>query len=113
LPKRSWGFWRRRNDIGRRFYASLTQSRIALAYRGRGPLGDGSGPASVITISTDNPTILGCSLTDELRLLVEHFGFSLPDLAQLQINAFEAALLPADQRAELLAEVEGVLGAQL
>lgn len=61
-----------------------------------------------ITVSTDNPTILGCSLTGELNLLAEHFGFSLHDLAQLQANAFQAALIPAARRAELLAELDSI-----
>jgi adenosine deaminase len=63
-----------------------------------------------VTVSTDNPTILGCSLTSELHLLVERFGFSLYDLAQLQINAFQAALMPAAMRAEILAELDQFLG---
>ncbi|MCQ3972504.1 MAG: adenosine deaminase [Anaerolineae bacterium] len=61
-----------------------------------------------VTVNTDNPTLLGCSLTDELHLLVDCFGFSLHDLAQLQSNAFEVALIPAATRAQLLAEVEHV-----
>lgn len=61
-----------------------------------------------VTVNTDNPTLLGCSLADELNLLVDCFGFSLRDLAQLQANAFEVALIPAARRAELLAEVEHV-----
>lgn len=62
-----------------------------------------------VTVNTDNPTILGCSLTDELHLLVDCFGFSLRDLAQLQSNAFQVALIPGTTRAQLLAEVEHVL----
>ena len=62
-----------------------------------------------ITVNTDNPTILGCSLTDELHLLVERFDFSLRDLAQLQSNAFRVALIPAAKRAELLAELDNIL----
>lgn len=61
-----------------------------------------------ITVSTDNPTILGCSLTSELHLLTEHFGFSLRDLAQLQANAFQAALIPESSRAEFLAELDAI-----
>ncbi len=62
-----------------------------------------------VTVSTDNPTILGCNLTDELHLLVECLGFSQHDLAQLQVNAFRVALMPATRRAEILAEIERVL----
>jgi adenosine deaminase len=51
----------------------------------------------------------GCSLTGELHLLAEHFGFSRRDLAQLQANAFQAALIPAARRAELLAELDSII----
>ena len=62
-----------------------------------------------VTVNTDNPTVLGCTLSDELNLLIEYFGFSLGDLAQLQANAFQAALISAAKRAELLAELDRVL----
>lgn len=62
-----------------------------------------------VTVSTDNPTILGCSLTDELQLLVDHFSFSYHDLTQLQVNAFQAALIPAARRAEILIELDNLL----
>ncbi len=62
-----------------------------------------------VTVNTDNPTILGCSLTDELQLLVDHFSFSYHDLAQLQVNAFQAALMPAARRVEILTELDKLL----
>lgn len=63
-----------------------------------------------VTISTDNPTILGYSLTDELQLLVDCFSFSYHDLAQLQVNAFQAALMPAARRVEILTELDNLFG---
>jgi len=62
-----------------------------------------------VTVSTDNPTILGCSLSDELQLLLDQWGFSFRDLAQLQRNAFEVALIHPAKRAEILAELEHTL----
>jgi adenosine deaminase len=62
-----------------------------------------------VTVSTDNPTVLGCTLSDELQLLSEHFGFAPADLAQLQANAFQAASIPAATRVELLAELDRFL----
>lgn len=59
-----------------------------------------------VTVSTDNPTLLGCSLTSELHLLVEHFGLSLGDLVQLQINAFQVALIPESIQTEILVELK-------
>ncbi len=61
-----------------------------------------------ITVSTDNPTILGCSLSSELHLLVERFGFSLDDLTQLQRNAFQETLVSAAERTRLLTELDNV-----
>jgi adenosine deaminase len=63
-----------------------------------------------VTVSTDNPTILGCTLTGELRLLVERFDFSLSDLARLQRYAFQAALLSPAERGAIVAELDSVLG---
>lgn len=62
-----------------------------------------------VTVSTDNPTMLGCSLTDELQFLVNRFSFSYHDLAQLQVNAFQAALMPSARRAEILTELDNFL----
>lgn len=64
-----------------------------------------------VTVSTDDPTIFGCALQDELRTLVKHQGFTPRDLAQLQINAFEAAALSAAQRQALITEIETLLTA--
>lgn len=65
-----------------------------------------------VTVSTDNPTILGCTLTDELHLLLRSGGLSLQDLAQLQINAFQAAIIPPARRSEILAEIDHILAQQ-
>jgi adenosine deaminase len=62
-----------------------------------------------VTVNTDNPTILGCSLTGELRLLVEQLGFSQRDLVQLQANAFQVALIPEAKRVEILRELDHIL----
>jgi adenosine deaminase len=62
-----------------------------------------------VTVSTDDPTIFGCSLTDELRSLVDNLHFSLIDLAQLQINAFQVALMPGSNRDATLAEINNLL----
>lgn len=64
-----------------------------------------------VTVSTDDPTIFGCSLQDELRALVKHQGFTRRDLAQLQINAFKAAALSDAQRQAFMTEIETLLKA--
>jgi adenosine deaminase len=58
-----------------------------------------------VTANTDDPTIFGCSLSDELGVLVGKLGFSVAAIAQLEINAFEAAKLPAAAREAIIAEI--------
>ena len=59
-----------------------------------------------VTVSTDDPTIFGCTLTGELQALVDHLGFSPADLARFQINAFGVAKLPSGVSADIRAEIE-------
>ena len=61
-----------------------------------------------VTVNTDDPTVFGCTLSSELRLLVDRLDFSLRDLAALQVNAFEAAKMPDDRRAAILAEISAL-----
>ena len=44
-----------------------------------------------LTINTDDPSVCRVSLTDEYRLLVDRFGFSLDDLGRLIANAERSA----------------------
>ncbi|MGD6978410.1 MULTISPECIES: adenosine deaminase [Citricoccus] len=57
-----------------------------------------------VTINPDNRLMSGVSLTDELYLLAEVFGYSLEELLDFQLNAAEAAFLPLEER-EVLAEL--------
>lgn len=59
-----------------------------------------------MTCSTDDPAIFTTTPNNELRRLVEHLNFTAQELAQLQINAFLAALLDGPVRQSLIAEVE-------
>ncbi|MDY6055375.1 MAG: adenosine deaminase [Micrococcus sp.] len=54
-----------------------------------------------VTVNTDNRLVSDVSLTDELYLLAETFGYSLTELLDLQLNAAEAAFLPVDEREDL------------
>ena len=62
-----------------------------------------------VTINTDDPTVFGYSLTDEMLSLVENLRFTLPELAALQINAFRVADIPPATRQTLQAEIEQLL----
>lgn len=63
----------------------------------------------LVTINTDDPVLFGYTLTDELQSLVTNLKFSLPDLAQLQRNAFKVAKISATQRASILKEIDKVV----
>ena len=54
-----------------------------------------------VTVSTDNRTVSGTTLTRELGLLTEIFGYGLADLEAFQLNAAIAAFLPLEDREEL------------
>lgn len=54
-----------------------------------------------VTVNTDNRLMSGTSLSRELALVSEAFGYDLDDILALQLNAAEAAFLPVEERAEL------------
>lgn len=55
-----------------------------------------------VTINTDNRLMSGTSLTREIELLVDTFGYNLADLEIMQINAAEGAFQAIDDREELI-----------
>ncbi|MBD8012773.1 MULTISPECIES: adenosine deaminase [Microbacterium] len=55
-----------------------------------------------VTVNVDNRTMSGTSLTRELSLLVDAFGYDLDDLEAFQFNAASAAFLPVEEREELV-----------
>lgn len=59
-----------------------------------------------VTVNTDNRLMSGTSLTRELGLLTEAFGYDLDDLLVFQLNAAEAAFLPFEDRIELIETIE-------
>jgi adenosine deaminase len=62
-----------------------------------------------LTVSTDDPTVFGRSLRQELTALVEHLGFTPAEVARLQSNAFEVAALPVETRAAVQREIEALV----
>jgi adenosine deaminase len=62
-----------------------------------------------VTVNTDDPTVFGCSLTDELHLLASQLDFSPQELAHLQINAFQAAKMPVEKKQAVLSEINDML----
>jgi adenosine deaminase len=58
-----------------------------------------------VTVNTDNRLMSGTSLSRELALLVDAFGYGWADLRWLTINAMKSAFLPFDQRLAIIDEV--------
>lgn len=59
-----------------------------------------------MTISSDDPHLMGTSLTQELRHVVRLAGLSAADLAELQRRAARVAFLPGSDRRALEARVD-------
>lgn len=55
-----------------------------------------------VTVNTDNRTMSDTTLTRELSLLVDAFGYDLDALEEFQFNAASAAFLPVEEREELV-----------
>jgi len=54
-----------------------------------------------VTVNSDNRLQSGTTLSRELSLLVDAFGYTLTDIEQFQQNACASAFLPAEDRDEL------------
>src|SRR5690242_2146174 len=57
-----------------------------------------------VTVNTDNRLMSGTSMSREMALLVDEFGFGVDDLRWLTLNAMKSAFLPFDQRLALIDE---------
>ena len=58
-----------------------------------------------VTVNTDNRLMSQTSMTDEMYSLVEAFGYDLHDLRWFTINAMKSAVLPFDQRLDIIDRV--------
>ena len=61
-----------------------------------------------LTITTDDPTVFGRSLSEELTSLVDDLGFTRADLVRFQANAFAVAAMPEAARLAILAELSAL-----
>ena len=59
-----------------------------------------------VTVNTDNRLMSGTSMSQEMRLLAEAFGYGLDDMRWFTLNAMKSAFLPFDER---LALIDGVI----
>ncbi len=58
-----------------------------------------------VTVNTDNRLMSGTSMTREMSLLAEAFGYGLEDLRWFTINAMKSAFWPFDRRLALIDDV--------
>jgi len=58
-----------------------------------------------VTINTDNRLMSGTSMSTEMALLCDAFGYGMDDLRWFTVNAMKSAFLPFDQRLALINDV--------
>jgi adenosine deaminase len=58
-----------------------------------------------VTVNTDNRLMSGTSMSREMSLLVEAFGWGWAELQWLTINAMKSAFIPYDERLTIINEV--------
>lgn len=55
-----------------------------------------------ITLNTDNRLMSGTSMTKEMQLCCEAFGWTLDDMRWVTVNAMKSAFIPFDERLEII-----------
>jgi adenosine deaminase len=58
-----------------------------------------------VTVNTDNRLMSGTSMTREMALLAEAFGYGWAELQWFSVNAMKSAFIPFDERLALINEV--------
>ncbi|MEU0151608.1 adenosine deaminase [Micromonospora fulviviridis] len=58
-----------------------------------------------VTVNTDNRLMSGTSMSREMALLVDAFGYGWKELQWLTINAMKSAFIPFDERLKIIDEV--------
>ncbi len=58
-----------------------------------------------VTVNTDNRLMSGTTMSREMQLLSEAFGYDLDDMRWFTVNAMKSAFLPFDERLDLIERV--------
>jgi adenosine deaminase len=58
-----------------------------------------------VTVNTDNRLMSGTSMSREMALLVEAFGYGWTDLQWFTINAMKSSFIPFDERLQIIDEI--------
>ena len=64
-----------------------------------------------VTINTDNRLITDTTVTKELHLCHQHYGWSLHTIKEVIIAGFKSAFMPHREKSDLLAEISAELAA--
>ena len=65
-----------------------------------------------VTVNTDNRLMSNTTISKELQILVETFGYDIDDLEQFQLNAADATFQSVDAREELIEDIAEGFAAQ-
>jgi adenosine deaminase len=58
-----------------------------------------------VTVNTDNRLMSGTTMSREMQLLAEAFGYDIDDMRWFTVNAMKSAFLPFDERLDLIERV--------
>ena len=58
-----------------------------------------------VTVNTDNRLMSGTTMSREMQLLSEAFGFDIDDMRWFTVNAMKSAFYPFDRRLDLIERV--------
>jgi adenosine deaminase len=64
-----------------------------------------------VTVNTDNRLMSATTLTNEIGILADTFGYDADDVLGFQLNAAEVAFLPLEDREELVQRITDGFGA--
>src|SRR3954471_22148841 len=76
----------------------------AAASIGQHPIGTLTTLRFRVTVNTDNRLMSGTSMTREMGLLADAFGYDIDDLRWFTINAMKSAFVPFDERLRIIDE---------
>jgi adenosine deaminase len=76
----------------------------AAASIGQHPIGALTRLRFRVTVNTDNRLMSGTSMTREMGLLADAFGYDIDDLRWFTINAMKSAFVPFDERLRIIDE---------
>jgi adenosine deaminase len=60
----------------------------------------------VVTVNTDNMTVSDTTILKEYEQLIDHFGFTLPEIATIIMNGVKAAFLEDEEKLLLIEQFE-------